>query len=83
VDRVEAELATDPGPDAERITTALWAGCGGGHLAIAKLLAGRGADVNWVGWGDETPLDVARKAEAPELVAWLQGQGAHSATEAP
>jgi hypothetical protein len=81
IDRVKAELATEPGPDGERITTAFWAACGGGHLAIAGLLLGQGADINWVGWGDETPLDVARDAEATELVGWLQEHGARSAAE--
>jgi uncharacterized protein len=81
VDRVRGELVTDPGPDGERVTAAFWAACGGGHEAVAELLLAKGADVNWVGWGDETPLDVARRAEAPELVAWLQTPGARSAAE--
>jgi uncharacterized protein len=81
MERVRAELAADPGPDAERITTAFWAACGGGHEEIAALLLAEGADMNWVGWSDETPLDLARKAEAPDLVAWLLSRGARTAAE--
>jgi hypothetical protein len=80
-DRVRTELAAHPGPDAERITTAFWAACGGGHLDTATLLQADGADVNWVGWGDVTPLDVARDADAADLVAWLQSRGAQSAVD--
>jgi hypothetical protein len=49
IDRVRAELAAEPGPDAERITTAFWAACGGGHLDVAELLLSHGAEINWVG----------------------------------
>jgi uncharacterized protein len=81
VDRVRGELATDPRPDTERVTAAFWVACGGGHEAVAELLLAKGANINWVGWGDETPLDVARRAEALKLVAWLQTHGARSAAE--
>jgi ankyrin repeat protein len=81
IDRVRAELAAEAALDAERITTAFWAACGGGHRDIAELLLAEGADINWVGWGDESALDVARAAEAAELVAWLQSRGARSAAE--
>lgn len=80
-DRVHAELTTPPAPDTERITTAFWAACGGGHRDIAELLLTAGADINWLGWGDQTPLDQARAAEADELAAWLQAQGARPARE--
>jgi uncharacterized protein len=71
IDRVRAELATEPGPDAEQITTAFWAACGGGHHDITELLLAAGADIDWVGWGDQTPLDAAQAAEATQLVGWL------------
>jgi ankyrin repeat protein len=83
IDRVRADVATEPGPDAERLTTAFWAACGAGHLDVAKLLLSEGAEINWVGWGDQTPLDVAQAAEATELVGWLQEHGARSAAEIP
>lgn len=81
IERVKAELATEPGPDEERNTTAFWAACGGGHHDIAELLLAKGADINWVGWGDQTALDVARAAEATDLVEWLREHGALSAVE--
>jgi uncharacterized protein len=41
----------------------------------------RGADLNWIGWDDLTPLDAATQAEASELVGWLSGNGAQTAGE--
>lgn len=81
VDHVRDELVAAPGPDPERIATAFWAASGGRHAVVAELLLAEGANRNWAGWGDETPLDVARKAEAPDLVACLRAHGARSATE--
>jgi ankyrin repeat protein len=81
IERVKAQLAAEPAPDGERITTAFWAACGSGHQDIAELLLAKGADINWVGWGDQTALDVARTAEASDLVEWLQEHGALSAVE--
>jgi uncharacterized protein len=81
VERVRAELATEPAPDQERITMAFWAASGGGHHDIAELLLVKGANINWVGWGDQTALDVARAAEAIDLVEWLREHGALSAVE--
>jgi hypothetical protein len=78
IDRVKAELATEPGPDADRITTAFWAACGAGHQEIAALLLAAGADIDWVGWGDQTPLDVAMCGEHEVVAEWLRSQGARS-----
>jgi hypothetical protein len=37
---------------------------------------------NWIpAWEQLTPLDAARRSNAVELVEWLRGRGAHSATE--
>lgn len=80
-DRVQAELAARPGPEPERITTSFWAACRGGHQGIAALLLAAGADINWVGWTDESPLDAALAADHTELAAWLQANGGHPATE--
>lgn len=78
-DRVQAELAAEPSPDPERITAAFWAACGGGHQDIAALLLAAGADINWVGWGDQTPLDAALAADKVELATWLQANGGRPA----
>jgi len=82
LDRVEGHFAHEPGPSAEEITADLWGACHGGHLPVARYLVDRGADINWVGWDDLTPLDVAQRSEAGDVVAWLRSLGAKSATDA-
>ena len=82
LDRVESHFAHEQGPSAEEITADLWGACHGGHLLVAQYLVDRGADINWVGWDDLTPLDVAQRSEAGDVVAWLRGLGAKSATDA-
>ena len=58
-----------------------------GHLGhgdqqpVAEYLLGRGADVNWIGWGNQTPLDVAVQSEAGTLSEWLRHKGAKTAVE--
>jgi len=81
MDRLEARLAATPGPDAEALTHALWGACHGGRREAADALLARGADVNWVGWDEKTPVDVAERAGAGELAAWLRERGGRSATE--
>ena len=41
-----------------------------------------GADLNWVGWNNQTPLDLARCADASDLAAWLEANGARPAPHA-
>jgi hypothetical protein len=41
----------------------------------------RGADLNWVGWDDLTPLDVAVQAGHKKFADWLLDQGAKPASE--
>jgi uncharacterized protein len=81
MDRVEACFAADPPPTHEEITASLWSACHGGQQATAAYLLGRGADLNWIGWDDLTPLDVARQSGADELVDWLLGKGARSTND--
>ena len=77
---VKSELGSREVDRQER-TEALWYACNGNQLAAVELLAGAGADLNWVGWDDLTPLDVALQADAPELVEWLRSRGARTAAE--
>jgi len=49
--------------------------------ATAEYLHGRGAALNWVGDDDLTALDAAGRSGAHELVAWLSGLGAKSASD--
>jgi uncharacterized protein len=81
LDRVEASFAADPPPTPELVTDALWAACHAGQRSTAEYLLERGADVNWIGWDDLTPLDVAVQADATDLAAWLRTRGAKRARE--
>jgi ankyrin repeat protein len=80
-ERVDARFAGDEPPSALDVTEAFWGACHGGQLAMAQLLHERGADINWVGWDDITPLDAARRSEATSVVKWLGEAGGRSATE--
>jgi ankyrin repeat protein len=88
IDELEAYLAATPPPAADAITRAFWAACHGGQLRAAEILLARGPDIDWVGWGHMTPLDVARAPDAealagPEstraLLDLLEARGARSA----
>jgi len=78
MDRVEAAFADDPLPSAEDITEAFWGACHGGQRAMARQLADRGADINWVGWDDKTPLDAALSNGFDEVANWVRSIGGHS-----
>ncbi|MGH9228988.1 MAG: ankyrin repeat domain-containing protein [Acidimicrobiales bacterium] len=81
MDRVEAYFASDPPPPAEDVTGALWSACHGGQRRAAGYLLERGGDLNWVGWGGLTPLDVAVQDDWTDLAAWLRSKGAKPAGE--
>ena len=81
LDRVAGYFEHDPSLSTEDATTAFWAACHGGHRDVAEYLLERGANVNWMGWDDLTPLDTAERSHAEELVEWLRGVGARSAGE--
>jgi hypothetical protein len=81
LDRVqEAFTGADP-PAADEVTHAFWQACHGGQRRTAEYLRDRGADIDWVGWDDRTPLDIAAAQDAGEVVEWLRSQGARSAAE--
>jgi ankyrin repeat protein len=40
------------------------------------LLLASGADLNWIGHDNKTPLDCAVGSGRQELVVWLRGEGA-------
>jgi uncharacterized protein len=81
LDRVEAILAEEPAPDPEMITQSFWAACHGGQRVTAEYLLARGADINWIGWDDKTPLDLVDETLQPELAVWLRTRGARRADE--
>jgi ankyrin repeat protein len=81
LDRVEAHLTAAEPPSPDEVTHAFWQACHGGQRQVAEYLLDRGADLNWVGWNDRTPLDIAAAQGADELVEWLRSQGARPAAE--
>ncbi|MFG1702633.1 ankyrin repeat domain-containing protein [Nonomuraea sp. M3C6] len=82
MDRITAAFAAEPPPDAQEVTHGLWAACHGGQQQAAAFFLHRGAEVNWVGYDELTPLDAARRSGADELAAWLvTTHGARSAAQ--
>ncbi|MFF3016733.1 ankyrin repeat domain-containing protein [Streptomyces sp. NPDC057939] len=80
LDRVTAHLTASPAhPD--DITSAFWCSCQGGQLSTARYLLSRGADINWIGHDDLTPLDVALTSTDPSLADWLRTRGALTRAE--
>ncbi|MEU9027282.1 ankyrin repeat domain-containing protein [Streptomyces sp. NPDC048383] len=80
LDRVTALLAASPTPP-EEITSAFWGACHGGHLSTARYLLSQGADINWIGHDDLTPLDVALTSADTSLGDWLRTRGAVTRAE--
>jgi ankyrin repeat protein len=80
-DQVQAYLAAVPPPDTDEITAAFWGACHGDQQYIAEQLLRHGADLNWVGWDQLTPLDEAIRGDANRLARWLRGKGARTAAE--
>jgi hypothetical protein len=72
-ERVEVLLA-DASP--EDVTNAFWCACHGGQRAAAQRLLAAGADLNWAGHDDLTPLGAAERSGAADLAAWLRARGA-------
>ncbi|MGH9062258.1 MAG: ankyrin repeat domain-containing protein, partial [Acidimicrobiales bacterium] len=67
-------------PGRDEVTNSFWSACHGGQLASADFLLARGADLDWIGHDNLTPLDAARRRGAADVVDWLQARGAKSAT---
>ena len=66
-------------PTPDEVTNAFWHACHGGQKQAAEYLLELGADLDWVGYDGLTPLDVACRSNADDLVEWLRGHGARSA----
>jgi ankyrin repeat protein len=78
MDRVRELFDGTSVPPAADITTAFWCACHGGQRESAAYLLERGANINWVGFDDLTPLEAARRGKAAELADWLEAHGAKS-----
>jgi uncharacterized protein len=81
VERLEPLLTADPSPSRDDITNAFWCACQGGQREAAQRLLESGADINWIGHDDLTPLDAAVRSDAVELAEWLRSHGARRAAE--
>lgn len=78
-ERVEECFTRTPPPAPDEITNAFWCACHGGQLPAAQYLLDQGADLNWVGHDELSPLDAANRRGARDLVEWLRERGARSA----
>jgi uncharacterized protein len=81
MDRLADFYEQGPPPDSQLVTAALWHACRGGQLETVQFLAGKGANINWVGWDKLAPLDGAVQSRNAELMAWLLQQGARHARD--
>lgn len=80
-DRIARRFAEAPPPSPDEVTEAFWQACHGDQPAAAEYLAERGADLNWIGYDDLTPLDNARRSGADELAEWVTARGGMSAED--
>jgi ankyrin repeat protein len=66
-------------PSSDEVNAAFWSACHGSQLATAQVLLDHGADLDWLpGWERATPLDIAARVDAREVVEWLEGLGART-----
>lgn len=71
IDEVARVLHT--GSSTERdITNACWHACRAGHLTAVQALAGRGADLDWLGYDELTCRGAGMASGSDDLVAWLR-----------
>ena len=76
MDRLQEHFARDTKPSQRDVTNAFWNACHGGQLESARYLLAQGADLNWVGHNQLTPLDAAVREGHEEAIAWLLVRGA-------
>jgi uncharacterized protein len=72
LDEVQACFHQEPAPSNEEVTNAFWNACRGGHRPVAEFLLSQGADPDWVGHDDKTPLEIAEESGNQDLIAWLR-----------
>jgi uncharacterized protein len=79
ITRVQELVAAPAPPTGEEIINAFWCACHGSQRPTAAYLLDHGADLNWIGHDNVTPLDAAARSDAHHLVDWLQARGAKTA----
>jgi len=68
--------------DPDQLSDAFWAACHGGQQPGAAYLLDHGAALNWLpGWQELTPLDAAARSGATDVITWLHGLGARTASD--
>ncbi|MFJ3914017.1 hypothetical protein [Streptomyces vinaceus] len=82
MDRVAEFLAAGSVP-ADELTAAFWSACHGGQLSTARYLLSERVDLDWIGYGAATPLDIALTSGNEDLIAWLRTVGAPTRAELP
>jgi hypothetical protein len=81
-EQVLEQLEGSDGPATDVLNRCFWSACHGGQLATAQALAERGAHLDWLPpWEDATPLDIAAREGAHDVVRWLHSRGAHTCDE--
>lgn len=79
LDDVRQRCTASPPPSAEEITRAFWLACHGGSKATAAYLLDLGADRDWIGYDQLTPLDAAVRSGAEDVAVWLAERGGRHA----
>ena len=74
LDVVTARWDDDPWPTHDEVTRAFWHACRGAHQTTAAYLLERGADPQWVGWDQKTPLQAAEGSGDAGFVSWLRSR---------
>ena len=74
LDLVTTRWHEEPLPTRDEITRAFWHACRGAQQATAAYLLERGADPNWVGWDNKTPLQAAESSGDAGFVSWLRSR---------
>lgn len=68
--------------DPDQVSDAFWGACHGGQQPAAAYLLDHGAALNWLpGWEELTPLDAAARSGATDVITWLHGLGARTASQ--
>lgn len=80
LDRLHEHFVADK-PSPRDVTNAFWNACKGGQLESARYLLTQGANLNWVGHNQQTPLDAAVNQGNKAVLTWLRAEGAASHKE--
>ena len=79
--RAGTRLASERDLPRDEVTAAFWHACRGGQQTTAEYMLEQGADLNWVGFIDWTPLQAAEDSGNQSLIGALRARGARRADE--